>query len=120
MAGAERATVGAGPLRELWALEKRILVDDGAGNITGDWEEQFRCAGRKESLKGGETVMAARLENRQPYVATIRYTTKAALVTHEWRVRDVRTGATYGLTSLVVRPKRDYIDMLIVEGPANG
>lgn len=120
MAGAERATVGAGPLRELWAFDKRTVVDDGAGNTTGEWQQQFKCAARRESLKGTEAVMGARLENRQPYLATIRCTPTSVRVTHEWRARDLRTGAVYGISSLATRPRRDYIDFIATEGPAEG
>ena len=120
MAGAERATVGAGQLREKFAFDKRAEIDDGAGNTTGDWQEQFNCAARRESLKGGEAVMAARLERRQPYLVTIRYSTSAGLVTPDWRCRDARTSAHYAITSVVVRPRQDYIDLIVIEGPADG
>lgn len=120
MAGAERATVGAGPLREKFAFDARVWTDDGAGNTSGDWLEQFVTAARRESLKGGEAVQAARLEDRQPYLVTIRYSAKAALITHEWRARDTRSGVAYGLSSVVVRPKRDYVDMIATVGPAEG
>lgn len=118
MAGAERATVGSGPLRERFAFDKRTDVPDGAGNTEGEWEEQFVVAARRESLKGGETVMAARLEKRQPYIVTIRYNENTRRITHDWRARDVRTDAEYNLTSVVARPKRDYIDILLTEGQA--
>lgn len=120
MAGAERATVGAGPLRELYAFDERVWTDDGAGNNVGEWREQFRTAARRESLKGGEAVIAARLENRQPYLTTIRCNAHTLRITHEWRARDVRTGAIYGISSLATRPRRDYIDFIGTEGPAEG
>lgn len=120
MAGAERGTVGAGPLRELWAFDERITIDDGAGNTQGEWQERFRCAARAETLKGGETVMAARLEGRQPYAATIRYSAKSALVTSDWRARDVRSGVTFAISTVTTRPRRDYRDLIVIEGPADG
>lgn len=120
MAGAERATVGAGPLRERFAFDARVWTDDGAGNQVGEWMEQFVTAARRESLKGGEAVQAARLENRQPYLVTVRCTPRTIGITHEWRARDLRTGSVYGLSSVVVRPRRDYLDMIATEGPAEG
>ncbi len=120
MAGAERSTVGAGILRERFAFDRRIVTDDGAGNTSGAWLEQFVTAARRESLKGGEAVQAARLENRQPYLCTVRYTPRTALITHEWRCRDTRTGIVYGIASLTTRPRLDYRDMICTEGPAEG
>lgn len=120
MAGAERQTVGGGALRDLLALEKRIEVSDGAGNTLGEWAEQFRAAARRESLKGGETVMAARLEKRQPYIVTIRGTPESVLLTPDWRAKDVRSGALYNITSVVVRPRGDYVDLLVTDGQATG
>ena len=120
MAGAERATVGAGPLRERFAFDARVETDDGAGNTTGEWLQQFVVAARREALKGGEAVIAARLENRQPYAVTVRYNPLTARITHEWRARDLRTGETYGISSLVTRPRRDYRDFIATQGPAEG
>lgn len=119
MAGADRATVGSGALRELFAFDKRLEISDGAGNTVADWAEQFQCAARRESLKGGETVMASRLEGRQPYIVTIRYTASSGLVTHDWRARDARSNAEYSIKTAVARPRKDYIDLIIVEGPAS-
>ncbi len=117
--GANTSDVGAGALREIFAYDRRIQLDDGYGNITGDWQEQFRAATGLAPLKGGEVVLAARLEGRQPYIATIRYSTSAALVTTDWRCRDVRTGATYAVTTHVPRARKDYIDMIVTEGIAD-
>lgn len=117
--GANLSDVGAGSLRELFAFDARPLTIDGYGNQEGDFAEQFRAATALQSLKGGEAVMASRLEGRQPYIATIRYTPASALVTPDWRCRDVRTGVTYAITTHVPRPRKDYIDMIIVEGVAD-
>lgn len=123
MAGAERATVGAGPLRERFAFDARVEIDDGAGNTVGEWLQQFVVAARREALKGGEAVMAGRLENRQPYLVTIRNNPLTARITHEWRAREVVNGvtvATYGIASLATRPRRDYRDFIATLGPAEG
>jgi len=109
---------GAGPLREKFAFDERTVIDDGAGNEIGTWTERFRTAAGLLALRGGEAVQAARLEGRQPYIATVRYSSKAAAVTTDWRCRDVRTGKAFAITTHVPRPRKDYIDMLIVEGIA--
>lgn len=116
--GASTSDVGAGALRELFAFDQRILIDDGYGNQVGDWQEQFRAATGRVPLKGGEAVQASRLERRQPHLITIRNSTNAALVTPDWRCRDVRTGKAYAIITHDIRPRKDYADMIVSEGVA--
>lgn len=117
--GANIADVGSGSLRFLVALDKRINIDDGAGNYTGAWQEQFRTDAAFLALKGSEAVMASRLEGKQPYIVTVRYDEDSAAVTTDWRLRDVDTGVAYAVTTHVPRPRRDYVDMICVEGVAD-
>lgn len=117
--GANTSDVGAGALRFLFAFDKRVGVDDGYGNTTGDFSEVFRSAAGIVGLKGGEAVQASRLEGRQPYLLTIRYSAAAAQITTDWRCRDIRGGKTYAVTTHVPRPRKDYIDMIVVEGIAD-
>ena len=65
-----------------------------------------------------ETVTAARLSGKQPYLVTVRHAGNTSQVTTDWRAVDVRTGKSYAIASAVPREKRDYIDMLMVEGLA--
>ena len=117
--GANVSDVGAGSLRELFAFDKRPLTPDGYGNSEGDFAEQFRSALGLQSLKGSEAVMASRLEGKQPYIATVRYSAQTAQITPDWRCRDVRTGKGYAITTHVPRSRKDYVDMIIVEGVAD-
>lgn len=116
--GANIADVGAGALRELYAFDQRIQQDDGYGNTVGDWQEVFRAAVGRVALKGGEAVQAARLEGRQPHLITIRNSVNAALVTPDWRCRDIRSGKSYAIVTHDVRPRKDYVDMIVSEGIA--
>lgn len=116
--GANLSDVGAGALRELFAFDQRIVVDDGAGNEIGEWHEVFRAAAGRVALKGGESIQAARLEGRQPHLLTIRNSTNAALVTPDWRCRDTRTGKAFAIVTHDVRPRKDYVDMIVSEGIA--
>jgi SPP1 family predicted phage head-tail adaptor len=117
--GANVADVGAGSLRELLAFDKRIETDDGHGNTTAEFAEVFRAAGAFQALKGTEAVMADRLEGRQPYIVTVRYSASVALVTTDWRIRDVRSGAAYAITTVTPRARRDYLDMICTAGVAD-
>ena len=117
--GANLSDVGAGALRELFAFDQRINIDDGYGNEKGAFTEVFRAAGARLPLKGGEAVQASRLEGRQPYIVTIRYSVNAALVTTDWRCRDTRTGQAYAIVTHVPRGRKDYVDMIVSEGIAD-
>lgn len=117
--GANLSDVGAGSLRELFAFDKREFVLDMYGNQTGAFAEQFRDAAARLALKGGEGVQASRLEGRQPFNVTVRYSALTASVTTDWRCRDTRTGQNYAIVTHVPRARRDYIDMIVSEGIAD-
>lgn len=111
--------MAAGKLRELIAFEARQTIDDGLGNETsGPWVEQCRANAERTPLKGGEAVLASRLEGKQPYLVTVRWSVATSQVTTDWRAIDVRTGAVYALQTAVPRVRRDYIDMMCIEGVA--
>lgn len=114
-------TKGAGNLRERFAAESRQKVDDGAGNeVSGPWIEQCEFAASIEARRGGEAVIAGRLQGTVNYIVTGRYSAAMASVTPDWRLRDARTGATYAIRTAVPRPRRDYIDFDVVSGVADG
>lgn len=111
--------MGAGKLRELIAFERRDPVDDGAGNeISGPWIEQCRANAELLPLRGGEAVLASRLQGKQPYLITVRWSLASSEVTPDWRAVDARSGAIYAIQSAVPRERRDYIDMICVAGIA--
>lgn len=60
-------------------------VDDD-GQIVQRYDGQFVDRVKLRFLRGGETVMAARLESRTPVIITIRNSARARQVTSEWRV----------------------------------
>lgn len=111
--------MGAGKLRELIAFEVRQNLDDGFGNeVSGPWQEQCRANAERLPLKGGEAVLASRLQGKQPYLLTVYWNLATSQVTPDWRAVDVRTGAVYAIQTAVARERRDYIDMMCVEGVA--
>lgn len=111
----------AGKLRELLSFQVRQAIDDGYGNeIAGPFVEQFKDHAQMKPLRGSETVMASRLQGKQPYLVTVRCHANTLLVSPEWRAVNVRSGAVYAITTSVPREKRDYIDMTCVEGVADG
>lgn len=82
----------AGRLRERIRLEARGLVDDGmGGSVPGDeFETRLTAAANYLPLHGSETVQAARLQGRQPYVITVRQSAVTRQVTEAWRIVDDR------------------------------
>lgn len=109
----------AGELRDRIAFEQRVDEDDNAGNTQGAFEHRFDVAAAIVGKFGGETVLAARLEGREPATVTVRYSNSTKNVTPEWRIRDVRTGTVYNIRSIDDRlRKRQWLDMLCESGVA--
>lgn len=110
----------AGSLYHLFAFDARDAVSDGAGNTQGAFVEQFQCNAGRLVLRGGETVMAARLEGRQPVILSVRAETRTNRITSDWRARDVRTGEVFNIRSIQPSEKRDAIELLCEAGVADG
>ena len=64
----------------------RESVETDMGGVEDEWVPQFvEWAGVKH-LRGGESVMQARLASRNPVIVTIRNSARARQITSEWRV----------------------------------
>lgn len=111
---------GAGPLREVLIAEQRVEQEDEYGNTQGKWQEQARFNAAVEARRGGEHVIANRLQGVVSYIATARYSIAAAGVMPDWRLVNARSGAVYNIRTWVPRPKRDYIDGDIEIGVVDG
>ena len=69
------------------AFSARESVETDMGGTQDEWIEQFvEWAGVKH-LRGGESVMQARLASRNPAIITIRNSARARQITSEWMVR---------------------------------
>jgi SPP1 family predicted phage head-tail adaptor len=110
----------AGPLRQRFAFDERVIDADGYGNERGTWVERFRVWAQRMMLRGGEDVLAARLEGRAPAVIVVRATTDARRVTTDWRARDLRSGQVFNVRAVTPRERRDYLDFLCETGVADG
>lgn len=108
----------AGQLYESVAWDERPTVLDGYGNETGEFAEVFRCRAAFTFLRGGESVIAARLEGRQPVVVRVRSTSQTRLIEPDWRMRDLRTGDAYAVRSISPTPDRRWLDVLVEKGVA--
>jgi head-tail adaptor len=114
--------VAAGKLPERIAFDKRVTTDDGYGGTIGDFAEQFIIAADYKYLIGGEAVLSSRLTGTQPVVIRVRETTQTSEIKTDWRARDMRSGVTYNITSVMpapnVKKQRLYLDVLAVAGGA--
>jgi SPP1 family predicted phage head-tail adaptor len=108
----------AGELRERFQFAFRVETHDGLGNKQGEWVEQFTVWAKKVMLRGGENVMASRLQGRAPAVLTIRYSIQASAISTDWRCTDTRTSEVFNIRQATVSPKRDFIDLLCEAGVA--
>lgn len=111
---------GAGQLRQVLIAQRRVEQEDQYGNTQGEWQEQARFNASVEARRGGEAVIAGRLQGTVTYIVTARYSIAAAAVQPDWRLVDARSGAVYNIRTWVPRPKRDYIDGDVEMGVADG
>ena len=88
---------GAGELDRRIRFEKRLEAEDGFGNEQGSWAEQFECWAKRQFLRGGEQVIASRLESRQPAILTVRNSVNTRMITSEWRAIDKRDGRIFNI-----------------------
>ncbi len=108
----------AGLLTERFEFQEREQAGDGYGNEQGAWRPQFERSVGRLMLRGGEQVMASRLEGRAPAVITIRACSQTRRITTDWRARDVRSEDIWNIRSISPSEKRDYIDLLVEKGVA--
>lgn len=111
----------SGDLHGLYSFQKRGDGNDGLGGIfpgQGPFAEVFKSAGRLVPLTGSETIIAGRLEGRQPYRLTIRSHAAARTIDASWHIVDVRTGKGYYVKSPIsdADMHNQWLDMLVQEG----
>lgn len=122
---------GSGQLFSKVAFDQRIEESDGHGNDRGDFVERFTRRAGFTFLRGGETVIASRLEGRQPIVVRVRRDSDTLKITPDWRMRDTRNGAwdgeddqrywkgpTYAVRSIAPAEDRQFLDIMVEGGVA--
>lgn len=122
---------GAGMLDKRVAFDQRISADDGYGNRQDAFAEVFQCHAGFNPMRGGEAVIAARLEGVQPIAVKLRANANTLAIRPDWRMRDLRDGAwvnppdntewsgpLYAVNSVLRTPDRKYIDLIVTSGVA--
>jgi len=102
------------------AFDKRAEIDRGDGVTVGAWEEQFQVLAGYVHMRGGEAVMAGRLQGRHSQVMFVQASDQTRLVTTEWQVRDVRSGIAYAVRDITPSDDRLWLDFLCESGVATG
>lgn len=125
------ANRGSGHLFESVAFDERALQSDGHGNQQEDFVEAFKCRAGFVYLRGTESVIAARLEGRQPIVVRVRASSDTRQIDTDWRMRDLRNGSwagdsgseywdgpVYAVRSVIPTEDRQFIDVTVEKGVA--
>lgn len=91
---------------------------DGMGGTEDGWQKKFEAFAHFRYLRGGETVLAARLSGVQPIVATIETCRDAREVTTDWHMRDMQNGTVYNIRSIVPSDDKAWIELTCESGVA--
>lgn len=93
--------IGAGDLRFSIRFEKRATTDDGYGNVRGSWTTQFTRRAYIGPMRGGESVIAGRLEGTRPTIIVVRYDSSTKTISNDWRAVEVLPDGTDGVVYAV-------------------
>lgn len=98
------------------AFDALVGTPDGSGGTATTWEVQFTARAQFRYLRGGESIIAARLSGTQPVVVKIRSQSAARQITPEWRMRDVRRGTVYNIRTVIPSDDRQWIEITAESG----
>lgn len=112
----------SGSLNERFTFQKRgETTGDGYGNFQESWEDQFTVWAKRIFLRGGENVIAERLQGRQPAAIAIRASSQTAQITTDWRAVNARDATEiYNIRSISLSEDRSFRDVLCERGVASG
>lgn len=106
-------------LRDRVAFDKHTTADDGYGGTIAAFAEQFVVAAGFQYLKGGESVLSARLTGTQPVIIRVRKSSQTDQIKTDWRARDARAGTVYNIKSIMPAPINGYfLDIMATSGEA--
>lgn len=110
--------IGSGDLYYKVDCQKRIEQDDGYGNTVSDFATQFTVRAAYRHLRGGEAVIASRLENRHPVIITVRASSQTKQITADWQLVDARDGTVWAVRDVTHEADRQSISLLCERGVA--
>jgi len=108
---------GAGDLRERVTFQQRGTASDGAGGTVTTFTDQFTVSAQFVHLRGGESVMAARLEGVHTQVIRVRRSSDTRKAGHDWRIVDARAGTEFNIRDITPTDDRAFLDFLVDTAP---
>lgn len=113
----------AGKARFRVRFDKQAEIEDPAGGTTSNWQEQFTRWADIRPQKGGEDVMAQRLQGRQPVLIFVRYDSETAMITPAWRAVELLNNIPIRFYAIKtcedMERRRQWITMLAEAGAAD-
>ena len=110
----------AGKLTERVTIGRRIEINPDApndyGNTVAEWADEGTVSAEYIHLRGGEAVMASRLQNRHPQIVRVRASSLTRQVQTYWRVKDARTGVEFNVKDVTHTPDRAWVEWLVESG----
>lgn len=110
--------LGSGDLYYRVDCQKRAGQDDGLGNTVSAFATQFSVRAAYRHLRGGESVMASRLENKHPIIITVRASSQTREITADWLLIDARDGTAWAVRDVTHETDRQWISLLCERGVA--
>lgn len=107
------------PMHDQAIFERRSNVQDGYGNHIGAWVPAFTRWCSVKALRGGEAVIASRLQGRQPVIVTVRSDPETDQIDPEMRA--TINGRIYNVRELPrLTEDRLYLEFLCETGVSDG
>lgn len=93
-------------------------VSDGAGGDLGEYVDVFSRRAEFVHIRGGETVLAARLQGTHTQIIRVRADSSTLAITPEWRVVDTKTLSMFNITDISPLAGDTFLDLLCQSGGA--
>lgn len=86
------------------------------GVIEEEWERQLTRRAEYIHLRGGETVIAARMQGIHTQAIRVRSDSATRLVNTDWRIVDLRTSEEFNIRDITISDDRQWLDFLCQRG----
>ena len=114
--------IGAGDLYYRVDCQKKVEAKDELGNPVpggGGWVTQFTVRAAYRHLRGGEDIMAGRLQGRHTQIITVRSSSDTRQITSDWRLIDARDGSVFNVRDVTAETDRMWVSLLCERGVAS-
>lgn len=112
------AKIGAPALYFRVHAQSREPLEDGYGNTEDEFVTRFTVRAAYTHLRGGEAVLAGRLEGRHTTAITVRASSDTRQITPDWRLVDAHDGTVWAVRDVTHETDRAWITLLCESGVA--